>query len=304
MFGGKKIKEAEDKIIELEKVQEKFWKISGELRKTKSLSYEVFAELQAGDAKFEQGLYALSELIDAGTKADEATEKKISAFRKDLEKMHKHVETLKKEQEKAKKQEENGRKMTDAVREMTEMLEELQKNEKEALEVKEEALDDALANVTRLQESAGKMSVFALDAGIEAGRLGETGLEFLKAAESIRRLAEYYNELLFEIIDEINALKVSNSVEAIEAIRMKGEEAVNSYAVTETEESVLSTKLQEIVDEQTSFADEILQNIQETSNGFKDAKEQINALQTNNREGQKAKSELEEQLALVYEDVI
>lgn len=70
MFGGKKIKEAEDRIQELELVETRYEKMTEDVQKIKDSTDEMFADLESQNMQIDQEINHLYDEISADSKEE------------------------------------------------------------------------------------------------------------------------------------------------------------------------------------------------------------------------------------------
>ncbi len=310
MFGGKKIKEAQIRVEELETVQKEYRQLSDDMRKTKAFSDEMFAVLNAGDKQLDQGLKGVADLMKNEKENSEALLGQASALFTRFEEIEEKNSRIQTEKGQWKQAFEEGRKSAELIREVKELCGKISVQEQEKAVRREETLEQSLEKLTKMQDAAKNMTVLALNAAIEAGRLGESGMRFLQAAENVRQLSEEYGRMVSELSSQMKELQEIGGREAltetVNQMSQKTEEADQAAEWFRENESVVreDTSLTELLQEQKNTAEDLKDGIKERSEVCQKALDQIEFIEQSSMEDRKAKEELKEQLSRIYEQLI
>ena len=100
--------------------------------------------------------------------------------------------------------------------------------------------------LVQMQESAGRMSALALNCAIEAGRLGDSGRQFVGAAEDVRQLSGSYEHTAQSISSQLEGMQgVMEQVRQqtgslAEAMRKDGQSATRLFHTQEDAQNLCS----------------------------------------------------------------
>lgn len=304
MFGGKKIKEAEDRIQELELVQKKQHQVAEDIQKTKAFTDEVFADLESQNLQIDQGM---NHLLDS-MREEQENIGEIAEWANNLtaglsqieEKSSQCIE----ENARLEEQLEKGKEMAAVLQETAVLCEEINAKEQEKKEKGDQAAAQISEELTEMRKSAKNMAALALNAAIEAGRLGETGMAFLQAAEEVRKLSESYMsrmDTLEQLFSAVGTLYQSETTSRqLEQLEQKTKEVVQSADALQTEHLSSEINLTEQVNIQQELVRELEERLQENKAAQQKILEQMEFIQQNHTDSRKLAGKLEERLALFY----
>ncbi len=311
MFGGKKIKEAEERIQELEAIQSEYQTFLEEVKNTGSTAKEMFVAMVNDEEQLKQDIQAVAEVLEAEKEETKQILQQADNAKENLEKIQNFQETFaqiqqeQKAQQKERQDEEKKQQLL--MQEIDTLCSKAKEEEIQFFHNQSEAVEHAKEIVEKMQESAGEMSVLALTAGIEAGRLGGAGKDFLEAAEGVRKLAEEYCSMLSALTKQIKMLeKPETETNTLDILKVKTERAAKELA--QTEEADKEDKETEILKDlnaslqlQREISDTVSQKITESEYALNQALKQLQDISSKDRMTLKAKEELEKQLMPLYE---
>lgn len=308
MFGGKKIKEAQE---QLEELQADYTKLTDSVRKTKSVSDEVFAVLKVQGMQLNQGLEGMNALLEENEKDAESYDMQTKKLAEELEEF---IGAQKRREEAAQRQEQtiaDAKATNERVRE----LEAVCLKAEEAKNAKTadfgELLMHSAEEIAGLAAAAKSMSVLALNAAIEAGRMGEAGMEFLSAAENIREQAENYHSRLQSVSEQVERMKdIHGGLELTETTeqmkRVLQEIKRQTNLLNEAGELLkdgTGCPCAQDLQEQKQAVEEIAEGMRRTEERRQSAFSQMELIGQNFTEAKKAKEELEEHLSGIYREL-
>lgn len=190
MFGGKREKVLEQELASVKEKKSQREQFILELCRQKDEVTEQFAQLTVSRVQMENGLQQVSEQMERTAELAETGAKTAGDIHSTVMEVNNAVGTfdvnhsvflkqVNKQNEMVKEIVENNKHFTTPMKYITEF----------PASVKEEQTT-MQQGIGEMQELSKQMGVLALRAAIEAGRLGESGSNFLKAAEEIRACAE------------------------------------------------------------------------------------------------------------------
>lgn len=310
MFGGKKIKEAQEQMQQMEALQADYTKLADDIRKTKGVSDEVFAVLRVQELQLNHGLEGIISLLKENEKDAESYDRQAGKLAEELEELAKVQERREKAAQRQERTLADTKAALERVRRMEAICLKAEETEREQTAACGELLGQSAAELAGLTDAAKNMSVLALNAAIEAGRMGESGLGFLHAAENIRKQAEAYHGLLDSVSEQLRRLKniceESGLTETLEQLKRTFQETKRQTELLDTPET---EELSETVErrlcaqdlrEQKKAAEEIAGGMRRTEERCQSAFGQMELIGQNYIEAKKAKEELEEHLSGVY----
>lgn len=211
MFGGRKkqgeSKELERQLSERQEMLERYSQVFADITEKQSDTEERLETLKKSQEKMDQ---QLTRVIDAVNCAADRTEEQ-------RQKNHQIQENIAKISGGLEKSEDCYWKILEELKQQKEeMLENVEQNKhftapaeflsKVSLELQEE-IKGITSHMAELENMGKQMGVLSLNAAIEAGRMGESGKEFVAAAEDVRELAGQYQQItdsFQKAIDTIN----------------------------------------------------------------------------------------------------
>ncbi len=304
MFGGKKIKEAEDKIQELEIVQKRYRRISEDIQQTKVFTEEIFADLETLNLQMDQGMNRLIDIMkeekdSAETIAGQAVDLASGLSQMEVTGSQWNQEAARQEQLLS-----EGKKIAAVLQETEGLFAEISTEKQERKEKGTQVLQQSFDELRELQKAAKNMAALALNAAVEAGRLGETGIGFLQAAENVRELSEAYMGRLDTLQEQLKTAEELYQSETcqqqFEKIQQKTKQALQAADVFQIEENSTEMNLAEQVSIQQKLVKEIEESLQEKDAKYQSILEQMEFIQQNHTDSRKATGELEERLSLFY----
>ncbi|MBO5302742.1 MAG: hypothetical protein J6A92_01690 [Lachnospiraceae bacterium] len=307
MFGGKKIKEAEEKIQELERIQGEYQTFSEEVQKTKPVVEEFLAAVSDDTELVKQEIEAVKETLATEKQSTKELKQQMSEANESLSDILNRQNQLYQKQKEEKTQreqkKEDSRQQQQLMQEINELCGKAKEEETQLLDSRKEAVDCSIEIVAKLLASAGEMSVLALTAGIEAGRLGGAGKDFLEAAEGVRKLAEEYSSMLNTLNEQIKVLdRPETSTNTLDVLKVKTERAAKIEEFL-TEEEDKESQIKALCDDlqtQMDMQQEIMKKITVSEEGLDNVTERLCTIQEKERKTQKAKEAAEKQLMPVY----
>ena len=191
VFGGKK-QLLEDEIAELKEQNRKKDNVMKELRSAKANVDEQFADIAAGRAQILQHMEETTKSITEAKELVENNNEAAESVHRSMMKVNNAVESfdathsvflgqLKQQNETMSVLLEQHRGYAPVAEEAVKIKETMQQSQEEEKEM-----------IAQMKEFSKNMGVLALDAAIEAGRMGESGLKFVEAAEEVRTFSEKY----------------------------------------------------------------------------------------------------------------
>lgn len=295
MFGGKKLKEAQDKIQELEVVQKRYRQFGEDIENVKTSSDEVFATLEKQDVQVDQGLNHVIGMVKEEQEQIRTITEQTANMMSALEVMESKFGEI---QADAIKRDETEKFLLETIDLCTKISEE----EQSKLENGRRAFEESFAEMNNMQDAAKSMTTFSLNAAIEAGKLGEAGLPFLQAADNMRKLSEEYSKMLAELQNQMQTLQTQfmdqkNLLQLTEVLQ-KTQEAAGTVKDMESEKQDMD------LTEQIRIQQDVVKNMEESlckkETNYRIILEQMEVIEQNHADSRTAKGKLEEILALLY----
>lgn len=211
MFGGKKkqdeARELEKELLSRQVMLDRYSQVFAEITAKQRDTEERLETLKNSQEKMDQ---QLTRVIDAVNCASDHTEEQRQKNSRIQEEVHRISSGLEQSEacywrivEELKQQKEAMLETVEQNKHFTAPAEFLSKVPTEL----QEELKDITARIEELDDMGKQMGVLSLNAAIEAGRMGESGKEFVAAAEEVRELAGQYQQITAsfqEIITKIN----------------------------------------------------------------------------------------------------
>ena len=312
MFGGKKIKEAEDRIQELELVETRYEKMTEDVQKIKDSTDEMFADLESQNMQIDQEINHLYDEISADSKEEKLLLMGTNQLSEGVSQLKIQKDAWIKEAENWEEYVKTGEKVAAALQDTVTFCGEVQKEEADKKTALQTAVEAAEEEVSKLREAAKGMTTLALNAAIEAGRLGESGFSFLQAAESVRKLSEEYVQHI-QIVEEFlaKAAEVYPKEDAagqLEQLSERTRETADMAGVFCDRGQSDMASLKEQFTEQVELQQEQIAGMQDCIQKKEKARErieeQIEMIRKNHENSSKAAGEIEERLSLFYGKVL
>jgi methyl-accepting chemotaxis protein len=306
MFGGKMIKEAQEKIQGYTAMQEEqtYWK--NRLQEIKCVSDEVFALLQVQDIQTEKNLKDITESLQTCETETEELAECAGSLRERLEELGEEEKHRREEANRWETLQEDGRKLAELAGQLKEIQKESSNRNREEKEEMSQVLRQTAKGLEGLQDAAKDMSVAALNAAIEAGRLGENGMGFLQTAENVRKLAETYSNRIAELekqvsdfTEQVSDAKEEKSREQMERVLDEMAQRAEGFLREETTSGQMDLK--EWTGQQKSSVGKISDGIARTKKRYAPMQEKLELLETNVREGKVAREELKEEWTHIFQ---
>ena len=205
MFGSKREKALEEELAAVRRESERRGKLLSEIADRKDEIAEQFARLTASYAQVEKNIGQLREQMQELHGLAEDGAAAAQDVRNAIVEMNNGVNTF----------EVNHSVFVGEIRKQEEKIEEIVESNKhfttpmkyisEFPAIWREAQGKWQESVGRMGELSRDMSVLMLNAAIEAGRMGETGREFVTAAEQVRAFAEGYEREANGLLEQFGA---------------------------------------------------------------------------------------------------
>lgn len=312
MFGGKKIKEAEDRIQELEVVETRYGKMTEDVQKIKGSTDEMFADLESQNMQIDQEINHLYDEISADGKEEELLLMGTKQLSEGVSQLKIQKDTWIKEAENWEEYVKTGEKVAAELQDTVTFCEEVQKEEADKKTALQTAVEAAEEEVSKLREAAKGMTTLALNAAIEAGRLGESGFSFLQAAENVRKLSEGYMEHIKTLEDVLTKAsevypKEDTSGQLEQLSERTRETADMAGAFCNSRQSDMASLKEQFAkqialqQEQIAGMQDCIQKKEKTRERIE---EQIETIRKNHENSSKAAGEIEERLSLFYGKVL
>lgn len=316
MFGVKKEKarEIEEKLRQADVLQAEYELAKHELRKTKGIAEEVFVTLEAGNAQLDKDLQQLSDIFRDGEKEGQVVTGTISDVGKRLGDLAETAISL--EMEVKSCEDLDTSKEKEAVEGLAASQEQLlhsNKEQSEKAEKRENSLKELKDIHGHLKQSAKNMGVLALSAAIEAGRLGESGREFVQAAEDVRKLSEIYDQGMQEAEEKLSDIEEGFKEQKEWLIKLNDHLSETQHELKqlikeeskELEEEIKPTAkelaLADKIREQEGAVREAAAQLEDHLQLYENAISQISAVKDSYMESAKVRGELEGRLEKLYQ---
>lgn len=304
MFGTKKAKEVQEKMQELEGVQERYLQLHEDVCDVKNISDEVFAALDSEDIQLVQGLNYLQDVMrEEKTKTDDIT-KQVDALSEGLTEMFAEGERINASLTACDETFAEGKGTALLLAQTAELCEKAAEHTKTKHNSDANVLKQPIEDVAKLKESAKEMTTIALNAAIEAGRLGGVGLNFLQAAEKVRKLSEEYTRMLVNLQEEMSKaqeqLVQTEYLKELSDVVQKTKESAERMKIFETEKQITGRNLTDLVCAQQRTVEDIREALGKKDDTYQAVLEQMELIGQNHEQTREEKESLEEKLALFY----
>lgn len=199
MFGGRKkqdgAKELEKELLSRQVMLDRYSQVFAEITAKQRDAEERLDTLKESQEKMDQQLTRVIDAVNCAADYTEEQRQKNSRIQEEVQRISNGLE----------KSEDCYWKIVGELKQQKEdMLETVEKNKHftapaEFLSKVPTELQEELKNITvhleALDDMGKQMGVLSLNAAIEAGRMGESGREFVAAAEEVRGLAGQYQQM-------------------------------------------------------------------------------------------------------------
>lgn len=210
MFGGKKGKVLEQELQAAQEKQAHQEQILFEVAQKKDMFEEQFARVTASRAQMDIDLSEVVNHVKYVKELAEADASRAERFGRNVQETAEEIKTATKEQkdfvEKVSSQRdkiqeivENNKHFTTPTKYLTEFSGGFREMEESILE-----------QIEKMKEFGKNMSVLSLNAAIEAGRMGDSGLTFIQAAEEVRSFSSQYEQAAMEVESQLKQLEEKN----------------------------------------------------------------------------------------------
>lgn len=204
MFGTKKEKALEEELASVkeqsDRRQKAIWGICGQ----KDDVLEQFARLTASRAQMEKDMQQVARHMQRSAELAESSSKTACDVHNTMMEVNNTTESFDANHTIFVKQ---INKQNDTVKEIVEKNKHFTTPMKYILELPASMKEDKKAmhqNMEEMMEFSKQMGVLALGAAIEAGRMGESGKDFIKKAEEIRAYSENYEKATAKLLEQFN----------------------------------------------------------------------------------------------------
>ena len=199
MFGGRKkqeeSRELEKELLSRQMMLDRYSQVFAEITAKQRDTEERLNTLKNSQEKMDQQLTKVIDAVNCAADHTEGQRRKNHDIQEEMQRVSgaieqseecywKIVEQLKKQQEDMLNNVEQNKHFTAPAEFLNKVPVELQ-----------EELKGITTHVDQLNEMSRQMGVLSLNAAIEAGRMGESGREFVAAAEDVRNLAVKYQQM-------------------------------------------------------------------------------------------------------------
>lgn len=295
MFGGKKLKEAQDKIQELEVVQKRYRKFGEDLENIKISSEEVFATLEKQDVQVDQGLNHVIGMVKEEQEQVRTITEQTTNVKDALEAIESKYGEI---QADAARRDETEKFLLETI----DLCTKISEDEQNKLENGRNTMEESFDKMNQMQDIAKNMTTISLNAAIEAGRLGEAGLPFLQAAENVRKLSEDYNTMLVELQEQMQTLQKTfmdqENFLQLTGVLQKTKEAAGARKEFEADHQ--DRDLAEQIRMQQDAVKNMEESLYKKETNYRTILEQMELIEQNHADSRTAKGKLEEILALLY----
>ncbi len=199
MFGkGKKQEELEQELLskqaEADKYLRKLSEVTEKMRLVQKETEEGIVAMEGGQSELDSQMAKLTETVSTAAseakrqnKRNRELQKQIGALADRADKSEgayqRSIEGIYRREKELLEMIEQGRKLT-SPEEVLELA---------ATGMRQE-MEEMVKRISEMGEMERQMGILSLNAAIEAGRLGEEGVEFVKAAEEVRDLSGKYHQ--------------------------------------------------------------------------------------------------------------
>lgn len=199
MFGGRKrqeeTREMEKELLSRQVLLDRYSQVFAEITAKQKDTENRLDILMDSQEKMDRQLTRVIDAVNCAADYTAAQQQKKQSLKEEIERISEDLE----------QSEECYRKLVEELKQQKEdMLEVVEQNKhftapaeflsRVPAELKEE-LKGISSNMDKLEDMGRQMGVLSLNAAIEAGRMGESGKEFVAAAEDVRNLAGEYQQV-------------------------------------------------------------------------------------------------------------
>lgn len=211
MFGGRKkqseSRELEKELLSRQVMLDRYSQVFAEIIAKQRDTEERLDTLKNSQEKMDQQLTRVIDAVNCAADHTEEQRQKNSTIQEEIQRisngLNQSEECYWKMVEELKQQKEGMLELVEQNKHFTAPAEFLSKV---STELKDE-LKGISSHMNELEDMSKQMGVLSLNAAIEAGRMGESGKEFVAAAEDVRNLAGQYQQVtacFAEVIETIN----------------------------------------------------------------------------------------------------
>lgn len=199
MFGGRKkqseARELEKELLSRQVMLDRYSQVFAEIMAKQRDTEERLDTLKNSQEKMDEQLTRVIDAVNCATDRTEEQRQKNSSIQEEMRKISTGLEQsegcYRNIVEELKRQRDD---MLDAVEQNKHFTAPAEFLSKVSTELQEE-LKGIGAHMEELGDMGKQMGVLSLNAAIEAGRMGESGREFVAAAEDVRNLAGQYQQI-------------------------------------------------------------------------------------------------------------
>lgn len=199
MFGGRKkqgeSKELEKELLARQVMLDRYSQVFADITQKQSDTDERLDTLKKSQEKMDRQLTRVIDAVNCAADHTEEQRQKNHHIQEVVERISggleqsedcywKIVEELKQQQENMLETVEQNKHFTAPAEFLSKVSSELQ-----------EEMQEITSHMAELEDMGKQMGVLSLNAAIEAGRMGESGREFVAAAEDVRELAGQYQQI-------------------------------------------------------------------------------------------------------------
>ena len=211
MFGRQKkqneTKELEKELLSRQVMLERYSRIFGEITAKQKDTEERLDTLKGSQEKMDEQLTKVIDAVNCAADHTEERRKKTDRLQEEIQQISGGLEKSEacywQIVEELKQQKED---MLDTVEQNKHFTAPAEFLSKASTELQEE-VNGITSCMDELEEMGKQMGVLSLNAAIEAGRMGESGREFVSAIEDVRNLSGQYQQMTAsfgEILEKIN----------------------------------------------------------------------------------------------------
>lgn len=270
MFGGKKAKELEEELLALQEKQNRLQERISNIAKAKDSAEETVVQMTISKTELDETIAAVSEELELLKECSEANSGQTVLLKQQLMKKNEQNTRLQQEKEELRRQmkDEHGEiaRVVEQNKHVTTPMKEIA-SFYEAYCQERKSVGDALKKLADISQNMG---VLALDAAIEAGRMGEDGRKFVTAAEEVRVNAEQYTSAVADVLTKISGFEETATVAEKQIQLLNDLLKENNSAMVkllESRDTEVAETDHENVEEETDI-EEILESLCQGENEF------------------------------------